>query len=242
MENIETKICELHGPYEPKKVSIRDLVFYSGCPICESIENEREQKEQEEKEKERLYKNYMARGIEPEFFNATLENYQPENESEKKALEAAREIKEGKIKKLLLLGTNGCGKTHLANALAKDLDGLVLTMFEFNSLLRGGYNKKKTEIETIEENLLIYDFVVLDEYGLSKCSEMEQNALAYFVDKMHVRGKSLMICSNMERAATNRSNAIENYMPNAVISRFLQNSKIVEVKGRDRRRAAPAPL
>lgn len=235
--------CEKHGQYEAEKTFFNGLTFQSMCPKCEAekmADEEQQQKELEQKTKE---DNLIARGIEPEFFNATLENYIAENQSEENALQAAKDLRDGKIKKLLLLGANGVGKTHLASALAKILHGKIITMFEFSSLLRGGYSKKMTEIETIEKELLIYDFVVFDEFGLSKCSEMELNSFAYFVDKSHTRGKRFMLNSNLERAATNQNNAIENYLPNAVISRFTQDSRIVEVKGRDRRRrATPSTL
>lgn len=185
--------CEKHGQYEAEKTFFNGMTFQAMCPKCEAekmADEEQQQKELEQKTKE---DNLIARGIEPEFFNATLENYIAENQSEENALQAAKDLRDGKIKKLLLLGANGVGKTHLASALAKILHGKIITMFEFSSLLRGGYSKKMTEIETIEKELLIYDFVVFDEFGLSKCSEMEINSFAYFVDKSHTRGKDLCL-------------------------------------------------
>lgn len=236
-------LCEKHGEYKAEEKFFNGIMVQSICPKCLSEKLTYEEKQQQELKAKIKKEKLIARGIEPEFFNATLENYIAENQSEEKALQAAKDLRDGKIKKLLLLGANGTGKTHLASALAKILHGKIITMFEFSSLLRGGYSKKMTEIETIEKELLIYDFVVFDEFGLSKCSEMELNSFAYFVDKSHTRGKRFMLNSNLERAATNQNNAIENYLPNAVISRFTQDSRIVEVKGRDRRRrAAPTTL
>jgi DNA replication protein DnaC len=231
-------LCEKHGEYKAEEKFFNGIMVQSICPKCLSEKLKYEEKQQQELKAKIKKEKLIARGIEPEFFNATLENYIAENQSEEKALQAAKDLRDGKIKKLLLLGANGTGKTHLASALAKILHGKIITMFEFSSLLRGGYSKKMTEIETIEKELLIYDFVVFDEFGLSKCSEMEINSFAYFVDKSHTRGKRFMLTSNLERAATNQNNAIENYLPNAVISRFTQDSRIVEVKGRDRRRRA----
>ena len=228
-------ICEKHGKYEVQEIVLFEKPIKTGCPHCDAEKEAKEKEEKEKQEQLQKEKELIKRGIEPEFFNATLENYIPENESEKKALKAAQLMASGQLKKILLIGKNGVGKTHLVSALAKIINGRVITMFQFSSLLRSGYNRKKTEIETIEEELLIYDLIVIDEYGLSKCSEMELNSLAYLVDKCHTRNKCIVLVSNLFTSKSAQSDAIENYIPNAVISRFRCNSAIVEVVGRDRR-------
>lgn len=227
--------CDKHGKYEKQQIVIMGKTIMTGCPQCDAELKIREKEAQAKEEQIQKEKELIKRGIEPEFFNATLENYIPENESEKKALKAAQLMASGKLKKILLIGKNGVGKTHLVSALAKIKNGRVITMFQFSSMLRAGYNKRKTEIETIEDELLIYDLIVIDEYGLSKCSEMELNSLAYLVDKCHTRNKCIVLVSNLFTSKSAQSDAIENYIPNAVISRFRCNSAIIEVVGRDRR-------
>lgn len=229
------KYCNKHGEYKSQITEILGRKIFIGCPQCEAEKTKKELEELKQQEQLAIEKDYINRGIEPEFFNATLENFIPENASEQKALEAAQLMASGQIKKILLIGKNGVGKTHLVSALAKIINGRVITMFQFSSLLRSGYNRKKTEIETIEEELLIYDLIVIDEYGLSKCSEMELNSLAYLVDKCHTRNKCIVLVSNLFTSKSAQSDAIENYIPNAVISRFKCNSAIIEVVGRDRR-------
>lgn len=231
------KYCKQHGEYESQTAEILGRKIFIGCPQCEAEKTKKELEDLKQQEQLAIEKDYINRGIEPEFFNATLENFIPENASERKALEAAQLMASGQIKKILLIGQNGVGKTHLVSALAKIKKGRVLTMFQFSSLLRAGYNRKKTEIETIEDELLSYPLVAIDEYGLSKCSEMELNSLAYLVDKCHTRNKDIVLVSNIFTSKSAKSDAIENYIPNAVISRFRCNSVIVEVEGRDRRRA-----
>lgn len=238
-----TNICPKHGEYEVKTVELFGNMYETPCPECEKAQEELLQK-QEEESRERYRRNDMIRrGIEEEYFNSTLEGYIAENESEKQALEAAHELAGGKILKLLLLGSNGTGKTYLGCALARKLGGKRTTMYELSAQIRAGYSKGKSELDILDE-LLSYPLIVLDEIGRTKGSDAEKNWLSYLIDKAHTRHIRLMLISNRHLAKTlsaeKKGEAIENFFDNDVISRLRQNSKIVEVKGRDRRAAFTA--
>lgn len=231
------KKCDLHGTYTSESVVVfGHVIAQSGCPECEK---EAAIKEQKEKEKE-YRESYPRRGIEPEFYEATLENYKAETPSEKEALQAVEELKDGKIKKVVLLGANGTGKTHLASAIVKDLRGIRITMFELSARIRAGFNEGYGEIATLNE-LLTYPVIVIDEVGRTKGSESERNWMSYLIDKAHTRGIRLLLISNRQTAKSlppeRRGEAFEFYFDNDVISRLRQDSKVVEVKGRDRRAA-----
>lgn len=238
-------ICEKHGIYESENFEIFGVHVITKCPKCadeEDAETEaqikaaiaRKEKEREESERAAL----IARGIEPEFFRCKLENYKPETEAEKQALQASLELRNGKVKKVLLLGSNGVGKTMLASALALELGGVRITMFELSAQIRQGYKNDLTELDVLDE-LLRYPFIAIDELGRTKGSEAELNWLSYLIDKCHVRGIPLMLISNklMSRSIPQerKSDAFEMSLPNDAISRLRQGSVIVEVKGRDRR-------
>lgn len=235
------QICKKHGPYESETVELfGHKICETGCPKCEAEATAKEEEARIQNEILMRKENLIRDGIEPEFFQATLENYKPETQSEKEALQAAKDLDCGKIRKLLLLGGNGTGKTHLADALAIRHHGIRITMFELSSKIRAGFNCGQSELSTLNE-LLSREFIAIDEIGRTKGSDAEKNWLSYLLDKCHTRGIRIMLISNRHIAKNlpqeRKAEAIEFFFDNDVISRLRQNAKIVEVKGRDRRAA-----
>ena len=238
--------CEKHGEYENKEVGVMGRAFPLGCPKC-LAEREQKFKEQDERDskiaaqEKELHKKalLLQRGIEPEFFNITLDDYKVETEEEQKALNAAKALAEGKIYKLVLLGNFGTGKTMLASALANMLDGIRITMFEISAKIREMYNNREgTEVEVLND-LLSYPFIAIDEIGRTKGSEAELNWLSYLIDKAHTRKIKLMLISNKLRANSlpdnEKADCFEQFIPADSTSRLRQNTVIVELFGRDRR-------
>lgn len=239
------KYCDKHGEYESEMFEILGLQIIPGCPECAKEETEKEvQQEAERKERARLTA-LQLRGIEPEYIGKTLDDFKPETTTEREALDAARDLEDGRIKKLLLLGDNGTGKTLIATALAQKFDGVVINMFELSGKIRAGYSEGINEV-TYLDRLLNHKFIAIDEMGRTKGSDAERNWMSYLIDKAHTRGIRLMLISNRKMArslpAERRGEAFEYFIDNDVISRLKQNSKIVEVHGRDRRAAALAAV
>ncbi len=230
--------CIKHGAYKAEEIEILGIKIKTKCPLCEAEKNKRELEKEEVLQKLQIENDFLKRGIEPEFFNVSLEDYKAETENEEKALKACKDLLEGKIKKVLLLGNNGTGKTMLADALAIKLHGVRVTMYELSAKIREGYSKNKSELEIINA-LLSYPFIAIDEIGRTKGSEAELNWLSYLIDKAHTRGIRLLLISNKRQAHSlpkeRLGEAIEYFLPNDAISRLRQNSVIVEVDGRDRR-------
>lgn len=235
--------CIKHGAYKAEEIEILGIKIKTKCPLCEAEKNKRELEKEEVLQKLQIENDFLKRGIEPEFFNVSLEDYKAETENEEKALKACKDLLEGKIKKVLLLGNNGTGKTMLADALAIKLHGVRVTMYELSAKIREGYSKNKSELEIINA-LLSYPFIAIDEIGRTKGSEAELNWLSYLIDKAHTRGIRLLLISNKRQAHSlpkeRLGEAIEYFLPNDAISRLRQNSVIVEVDGRDRRAVVAA--
>lgn len=239
------KYCDKHGEYECETFEVLGMQIIPGCPECAREETEREVREEQEREERAKIARYKRMGIELEFIGKTLEDFKPENESEREALDATRDLEDGRIKKLLLLGDNGVGKTHLGAALVQRFDGILITMFQLGCLIRKGYNEGKVDTDILDK-MLDHQIIVIDEMGKTKGSDAELNWISYLVDKAHTRGIRLMFISNCRTARSlpddRRGEAIEYYINNDVISRLKQNSKIVEVHGRDRRATAMAAV
>lgn len=245
MSGTITRRCGKHGDYEAQILECFGRTFESGCPECEKqLAREEAEMEREERRNERE-RSLLRRGIERDYFTADLAGYRAENRSEADALKAAMDMDGGKLEKLLLLGSNGCGKTYLGCALAIKHHGVRTTMFEMGARIRAGYSRGESELGILD-GLLSYPLIVLDEIGRTRGSDAEKNWLSYLVDKAHSRHKKLVLISNRQTARNlppeRRGEAIEYYFDNDVISRLRQNSRIVEVKGRDRRATAPASV
>ena len=72
------------------------------------------------------------------------------NSMAKAAMSRLIERKHGKV---ILLGTNGCGKTNLGSVAVMALGGLILTMYEVSTMIRQSYSPlaKRTELEIVGE-------------------------------------------------------------------------------------------
>lgn len=234
--------CEKHGAYKSEPIEILGrTITWTQCPKC--VEDQEREEAAEAARRRQAYQEQILlnAGVAPEFFQASFENYKPETQSEEAALQAALDLLTGKIKKLVLLGTNGCGKTHLACALVKMTKGVRITMFELSCRIRAGYNNGQNELDILDA-LLLNPLIVIDEVGRTKGSDAEKNWMSYLVDKAHTSGTKLMLISNRQRAASlppeRKGEAFEYYFDNDVLSRLRQDARIVEVKGRDRRATA----
>lgn len=232
--------CEKHGEYESEQLVILGRTFRTSCPLCDAEEKAEQARKVQEAELAKRAEELQKRGIEPEYFNATLENYKAENDSEQAALNACIDMDCGAINKIVLLGSNGVGKTHLASALALKHKGIVITMFKLSDLIRRGYRENKTDCDVLD-SILRYPFIAIDEIGRTKGSDAERNWFSYLVDKAHARNIKLMLISNRQTAKhlpqERKGEAFEYFVDNDVISRLQAKCKVVEINGRDRRRS-----
>jgi DNA replication protein DnaC/putative replication protein len=190
-------------------------------------------------------------GIKEQYKKATLENYKPQTESQNEALTACKLVDSGELNKLVLLGGNGVGKTHLASALVKKHNGLLITAYEMFATYRGCFSGKTSEIEVIKKFSKI-PLLAIDEYGRTKGSEAEENFMSAIIDNRHSNNLPTIILSNLIRkrdcvfytadnkvcANCQRNNCLESRLTKDVISRLRENSRVILVEGEDYRRRA----
>lgn len=242
----EPAVCRVHGAFT------RHVTLFEGgrrllgeCPCCIQ---ERERREQEQARRARYEAACERCNIGRRFYDATLENYVPENKSEEQALRRSRDLLAGVIENLVLLGGNGLGKTHLGSALAREKRGLVMSMIEIATVIKRSFKRTDTgdtwrgmDEADILERLSRVPLLVIDELGRSYSSQAEANWLSYIIDKRGVRLLPTVICSNLHLARdcpdAGCPACFENRLTPDVVSRLSgAETSIVTMRGRDRRR------
>lgn len=226
--------CPLHGDYEAD-IAIYDGVEIGGfCPRCY------ETKTEEQKRKEFIARCKSA-NIEPEFYNYTLDSFIPKSKSQADAKEAVAELIKNRHGKVILLGSNGVGKTMLASVAAKELSGKIFTMYEISAMIRQSYTVRaeRSELEIVNE-LASIPFLAIDEMGRSKGGETEHNWLSFILDKRHTRRLPFMLLSNAHFANMCPEHGcpkcFENFIDSDILSRLQQDSKIIVVEADDIRK------
>lgn len=248
--------CKCGAVFEqPALISQFGIILSKFCPDCvskyEAAENSKLKYQKEQNKKEWL----EAIGIKEQYEKATLENYKPGTESQNEALLCCKLIDSGEIKKLVLLGGNGVGKTHLASALVKKQNGLLITAYEMFATYRGCFSPKakETELEIIERFSTL-PLLAIDEYGRTKGSEAEENFMSAIIDNRHSNNLPTLILSNLIRKrdcifyqnnnkaceGCERNNCLESRLTKDVISRLRENSRVVLIEGNDYRRTQNA--
>lgn len=188
-------------------------------------------------------------GIKNNYIKATLDNYFPMTPSQEEALTYCKMLDNGDITKLVLLGGNGVGKTHLASALVKKHNGLLITAYEMFATYRQCFTGKSSEIDVIKKFSRL-SLLAIDEFGRTKGSEAEENFMSAIIDNRHSNNLPTIILSNLIRKRDciyynesaercnncQRNNCLESRLTKDVISRLRENSKVILIEGDDYRR------
>lgn len=230
--------CPKHGEVPCEVLVLNGEPTPTSCPICEREEERRREAEEEERRKENERKaqieRYREMNIEPEYYDKTLDDYKPVVKSQAEAKAAVERLIERKRGKVVLLGKNGCGKTHLGTMAVKALGGKVLTMYEITTMIRQSYSPlaTRTELEIVGE-LASIPMLFIDEMGRTSGSKAELNWLSHILDKRHQRGLPFMLGTNshlMRDCPNGRKHCeqcFENFLGNDILSRLGQDSEIV---------------
>ncbi len=239
--------CEKHGDYIEQTTNIFGFIFRTGCPTCEKEAEEIEHQEgvrlAQKAERERL----ESLNIEPMYFTSTLDNFIAGSPEQERALAYAHAMVNDRAGKLVLLGSNGTGKTHLAVGIVRVLGGAIYSMYEITTRIRASYvsGAKENELQIVDE-LAKVPMLAIDEIGRTKGSDAETNWLSYIVDKRHARGLPLMLISNKHARKTcpdgGCQNCLENYISEDIMSRLAEDGHLVNMIGEDYRRKKRAKL
>jgi DNA replication protein DnaC len=131
---------------QPALITQFGIICAHYCEECID-KYDRKQKAIENQVKENKKKEWLKNiGVKADYETSTLGTYEAKTDSQKAALNACKSLKDGGIKKLILLGSNGVGKTHLASALVKLMNGKIITAYEMFALYRSCFSGQNSEI------------------------------------------------------------------------------------------------
>ena len=243
----KTVECITHGPYSVHSIKYDDgteKVTPKFCPKCEEERMlERKMREAEDARIE-LLKEYRSRNISPEFFDKGFEDFIAKTKGQQAALDAVKKLISSRKGKLILIGSNGVGKSMLGNIAVKIMGGKIYTMYEIATRIRQSYvpGSKESELDILNE-LVEEPLLVIDEVGRLKMTEAVQDWFSYILDKRHTYDKPYFIignlhfrndCNDKERGGCPK--CFENYFDTDILSRLTQNSVVVEIIAKDNRR------
>lgn len=238
--------CELHGEYTAiKSIFKSGRESITGCPECEKIRFQKQQEEEERLAKKEYEEQHLEEcrnaNIRLEFYDKYFSDYEPKTEGQKKALEAVEEMQTTGKGKIILLGSNGAGKTMLGSILARNMGGKIYTMYEIATLIRQSYTPKaeKSELEIVNE-LATIPFLCIDEVGRIRNTEAVQDWFSYILDKRHSEGLPFMLIGNLHFKKDCKDGGcpkcFENYFDKDILSRLHEDTTIIVLKTDDKRR------
>ena len=224
--------CEKHGEYTPETMELLGRTLSTGCPECSKEIEAQQAEELARAEQEARINRLRCFNIEPMYFDCTLDTIEQSTDEHKKAVHFAREMVKTRSGKLVLLGANGTGKTHIAVGVVREIGGAIYSMYEITTRIRASYvsGAKETELDIVDE-LSRLPMLAIDEIGRTKGSEAETNWLSYIIDKRHVRGLPLVLISNKHTRKTCPSKGcdkcLENYISEDIMSRLNEDGHLI---------------
>ena len=189
--------CEYHGKWMWRE-TMDGPVLSPDCPRC--IEDRR------------MATDLGRAAIPPRYQRHSLETYQVEGPGQKQALEVCQAYA-GNIKQtladgqnLVLIGSVGTGKTHLACGVARRFleagrTALYVRTAELISMVRETWrpDSKKTERKVMRE-LAEYDLLLIDEIGVQAATENEQQILFNVINGRNEQMRPVILISNLDAA------------------------------------------
>lgn len=206
--------CEKHGEFTGNVLSVLGREIRSGCKECKA---EQDAQEAERKRASdallatyRLAQKLGDAAIPPRFKGKRFGDYIAQTDKQKKALQVCTEyadnfsahLSSGRC--LLLMGKPGCGKTHLAAAIAGQIceqtnyDAVYRSMPGLVHEIRATYDggSDRTEGQIIQA-ITRCELLVLDEIGATKTSEFELALLFSVINARYERQLPTVVVSNL---------------------------------------------
>jgi DNA replication protein DnaC len=197
-------VCEQHGDF----ISIlRDGHEPTTCPTCHAAI--REEEDRLKRLRDFAHWQLQKARIPRRFADKSFKNYEARTPEQKKAFDICQgyadnfdeHLKAGRC--MLLLGSLGTGKTHLAIAIANRLircqgvSAIYRTVGGVLAEIRSSYDARDVTEEEVMRSLVAPKLLILDEAGATKPSEFELATLFRIINGRYEQLLPTIVISNL---------------------------------------------
>jgi DNA replication protein DnaC len=236
-------MCETHGRYRGKLTRQpffgKFKVFAPACPKCEAEKIAEQARLNIAKQKEAVIQGLKSANIGEIYWGENFDSFDASTDELRKNLEISRNFAKKPRGKLVMLGNNGTGKTHMAVSILREAGGIIYTAYEIGAMLRRSYGGRTGEWDVLQR-LCETPVLVIDEIGRTKASDAEMNWLSHVINKRHEHLLPLILISNRHlmkdcKSKGGCSKCLEKFFDNDVISRIIEDGILMRFTGEDYR-------
>lgn len=180
------------------------------------------------------------------YIGCHFHSYKPQHPSQERAFKFASKLTmeyPAVDQGIILMGTVGVGKTHLAVSILKGLTerGFSCLFYEFGSLLKEIQDSYNSHTQASELGVLAPVFnaqvLVLDELGASKPTDWVRDTMAHIINTRYNDQKLTIFTTNyLDERKNDREETLEDRIGVRLRSRLFEMCKTVELSGQDYRR------
>jgi len=180
----------------------------------------------------RMSKAIGRSGLQGKHLLCTFDNYVVTSEAQQDAVDFAKRYADtfgfNPHINFAFFGASRTGKNHLSAAICNQLipqgiSCLVITVTELNIKIKETYNNRSSVTEgQILKEICNFDFLVLDEIGISTESENIKVLLNYIIDQRSINEKATGILSNLD------ANGIRKELGDRAVNRLMEVGKSVK--------------
>ncbi|MDW7774576.1 MAG: ATP-binding protein [Desulfobulbaceae bacterium] len=216
-ETGSTEKCKIHPDEELR------LQYGSGtekyCAVCW---------EEEQKEMYRKLKRaeaHCALNLSSRLRPYTFDNYKPTSPEAEKALSRCRQFAQGELSGLIMLGSVGTGKTHMAVAICKAVcdtgtSAMLVTVNEIIREIKDTWKNSENEQDVIDKYSRV-NLLVIDEIGSQYGSDTEKIFVSEIINNRYNNMLRTAIIGNITLSEA------QAYLGIRVIDRLRHNGDVV---------------